>query len=67
MKQSFATLVVAAILVAIVLVAGGALFTVGQTEQALVLRFGEPVAGRGLVTTPGLHYKLPLIETVPRS
>ena len=64
MKQSFATLVVAAILVAIVLVAGGALFTVGQTEQALVLRFGEPVAGRGLVTTPGLHYKLPLIETV---
>jgi membrane protease subunit HflC len=43
---------------------GGALFTVAQTEQALVLRFGEPVAGRGLITDPGLHYKIPLIENV---
>ena len=64
MRQSFATLAVVIALVVVVLVAGGALFTVQQTEQALVLRFGEPVAGRGLVTTPGLHYKLPLIETV---
>ncbi len=44
--------------------AGGALFTVDQTEQALVLRFGEPVAGRGLITEPGLHFKIPLIENV---
>jgi len=44
--------------------AGGALFTVTQTEQALVLRFGEPVAGRGLITEPGLHYKFPFIENV---
>lgn len=44
--------------------AGGALFTVEQTEQALVLRFGEPVAGRGLITEPGLHFKIPLIENV---
>lgn len=43
---------------------GGALFTVSQTEQALVLRFGEPVPGRGLITEPGLHFKLPLIENV---
>ncbi len=43
---------------------GGALFTVEQTEQALVLRFGEPVAGRGLITEPGLHFKIPLIENV---
>ena len=39
-------------------------FTVAQTEQALVLRFGEPVEGRGLVTEPGLHFKIPLIENV---
>ncbi|HEY8162634.1 MAG TPA: protease modulator HflC [Methylocystis sp.] len=45
-------------------VAGGALFTVEQTEQALVLRFGEPVAGRGLIREPGLHFKIPLIENV---
>ncbi len=55
-------LAVAALLAVIGL--GGALFTVSQTEQALVLRFGEPVAGRGLITEPGLHFKLPLVENV---
>ena len=39
-------------------------FIVKQTEQALVLRFGQPVEGRGLVTEPGLHFKYPLIEQV---
>jgi hypothetical protein len=24
--------------------------------KGLVLRLGEPVAGRGLITTPGLHF-----------
>lgn len=56
------TLAVAALLAVIAL--GGALFTVSQTEQALVLRFGEPVPGRGLITEPGLHFKLPLVENV---
>lgn len=41
-----------------------AAFTIDQTEQAIVLRFGEPVVGRGLITEPGLHFKLPLIENV---
>jgi modulator of FtsH protease HflC len=39
-------------------------FEVGQTQQALLLRFGEPVPERGLVTEPGLHFKLPFIESV---
>jgi membrane protease subunit HflC len=39
-------------------------FEVHQTQQALLLRFGEPVPDRGLITEPGLHFKLPLIETV---
>jgi membrane protease subunit HflC len=56
------TLAVAALLAVIAL--AGALFTVSQTEQALVLRFGEPVPGRGLITEPGLHFKLPLVENV---
>ncbi|TLG71615.1 protease modulator HflC [Methylocystis sp. B8] len=56
------TLAVAALLAVIAL--GGAIFTVAQTEQALVLRFGEPVPGRGLITEPGLHFKLPLVENV---
>jgi modulator of FtsH protease HflC len=54
--------VIMAILVLIV--AASSVFTVQQTDQALVLRFGEPVAGRGLVSTPGLHYKLPFVENV---
>lgn len=37
------------------------LFTVGQTEQALVVRLGQP---QHAVGTPGLHVKLPLVDTV---
>lgn len=65
MKSSFG-FVVAIVALAIIAVVSGAMFQVAQTEQALVLRFGAPVAGRGLVTDPGLHFKIPLIETVVR-
>ncbi|MDE2362368.1 MAG: protease modulator HflC [Hyphomicrobiales bacterium] len=54
----------AIIAVIVVVLASGSMFQVRQTEQALVLRFGAPVAGRGLVTQPGLHFKIPLIESV---
>jgi membrane protease subunit HflC len=37
------------------------LFTVYQTQQVLVVRLGEP---RQVVTEPGLHFKLPLIDSV---
>jgi modulator of FtsH protease HflC len=47
-----------------IIVAFDSMFTVAQTEQALVLQFGSPVAGRGLVTEPGLHFKIPFIENV---
>ena len=40
----------------------GALFTVDPTEQALVLRFGQPV--RDLIGAPGLYVKWPFIDTV---
>jgi modulator of FtsH protease HflC len=36
-------------------------FTVDQTEQALVLQFGQP---RGSIQEPGLHFKLPLVQDV---
>jgi membrane protease subunit HflC len=43
-------------------------FIVDQTQQALVLRFGQVVAPLGgelkPVTAPGLYYKLPLIDNV---
>ena len=65
MKSSLG-FVLAIIGLAILAAASGAMFQVAQTQQALVLRFGAPVAGRGLITQPGLHFKIPLIETVVR-
>ncbi len=47
--------------VAVLLVASGALFTVHQTQQALVLQFGEP---KSVIAEPGLHFKVPLIQDV---
>lgn len=55
---------VIAVAILAVFIALGSLFTVSQTEQALVLRFGAPVAGRGLITQPGLNFKIPFIESV---
>jgi modulator of FtsH protease HflC len=53
-----------AAIVLILVIALASMFTVEQTEQSIVLRFGEPVPGRGLITTPGLHFKYPFIENV---
>ncbi len=54
-----------AILGIVVLIAGivafSALFTVHQTQQALVLQFGEP---KRVVKGAGLHAKLPFIQNV---
>ena len=38
-----------------------ALFTVHQTQQALVLQFGNPVR---IIQDPGLHFKIPFIQQV---
>lgn len=43
-----------------VIVAGSSLFTVGQTEQVLITRLGQP---KRIITVPGLHAKVPLIDT----
>ena len=55
----FALLVV---LIAALIFASNALFTVDPTEQALVLRFGEPV--RDLIDAPGLYAKAPFVDSV---
>ena len=62
MRSPFAglALVVAAIIALIVVF--GALFTVDPTEQALVLRFGQPV--RDLIDAPGLYAKWPFVDSV---
>jgi membrane protease subunit HflC len=54
-----------AFLLFLIVAAGAAVyasaFIVHQNEQALVLEFGKP---KRVVTQPGLHWKLPLVETV---
>jgi membrane protease subunit HflC len=43
------------------LLASASLFTVNQTEQALITQFGQPVR---VITEPGLHVKVPFVQTV---
>ncbi len=53
---------VAAVLALVLLVVGySAVFTVYQTQQALVVRLGQPVR---VVSEPGLSFKMPLIDNV---
>ena len=56
-------LVIAVVLVAAGIVAMNALFIVDQTEQALVLQFGQP---RRVICDPGLWVKRPFLEDVRR-
>jgi membrane protease subunit HflC len=54
--------VLGGILLLVVLgVAFGGVFTVYQTQQALVVRLGEPVR---IITEPGLQFKWPFVENV---
>lgn len=50
-----------ALVVVLLIVISGSVFTVHQTEQALVLQFGKPVTP---INEPGLHFKLPLVQNV---
>jgi modulator of FtsH protease HflC len=43
---------------------GSALYTVNETEQAILVQFGRPLGG--LVKEPGLHLKIPFIQVVHR-
>ena len=55
-------LVGGAILAALLLFSS--VYTLSETEQAIVTQFGKPVGG--VVSTPGLHVKVPLVQTVYR-
>ncbi len=53
--------IVAVLLIAAGVLADSSLFIVEQTEQALVLQFGQPVR---VVRDPGLYFKRPFIQNV---
>ena len=50
-----------AVLVALVLLASGSLFTVDQRQHAIVFQLGEV---KDVITKPGLNFKWPLIQNV---
>jgi membrane protease subunit HflC len=53
--------IVAALIIVALIIAYGSMFTVYQTRQALVVQLGAPVR---VITEPGLHFKIPIIESV---
>jgi membrane protease subunit HflC len=61
MKSNIFGGVFAVIVIVVLFLAYLSLFTVHQTRQALVVRLGDPIR---TISEPGLHVKLPLIDTV---
>jgi modulator of FtsH protease HflC len=61
MRSPVAGIVTLILLFAVVIVGYSSIFTVSQTEQALVIRLGRPV---DVVSDPGLNFKAPFIDTV---
>jgi membrane protease subunit HflC len=53
--------VIAAFVLLALIVLYGSVFTVYQTNQAIVVRLGQPIR---VVTDPGLNFKIPLLENV---
>jgi membrane protease subunit HflK len=49
-----------ALLVVVAVLALGSFYSIGEQEQAVVITFGVPSA----VTTPGLHFKIPFLQSV---
>jgi len=63
MKLGIFGVIVVIVAIVAAIVASSVFFTVNQTEQALVVRFGEP---KSVVTEPGLHTKTPFVDSVIR-
>jgi membrane protease subunit HflC len=61
MKLNFMAGFIAFVALLALVIGYGTLFTVYQTDQAIVVRLGRPV---DVITDPGLHSKYPLIDSV---
>ncbi|HET7850201.1 MAG TPA: protease modulator HflC [Pseudolabrys sp.] len=61
MKLNVAGGAILVVVLAALIVLYSSVFTVYQTQQALVVRLGQPV---GITEQPGLHVKLPFIDSV---
>lgn len=58
--KNTSVIVTLVVLAAVFFVGSAAFFTVTETEQVLVRRFGEPTR---VITEPGLNVKVPIIDT----
>ena len=58
MKQAIFLIIV----VGVVILGFGSIYTINEAEQAVVTQFGKPVGGA--ITDAGLHFKTPIIQTV---
>jgi membrane protease subunit HflC len=61
MRFNIAGGIVAVFLLLALIIAYGSLFTVYQTDQAIVVQLGEPIR---VLTEPGLHFKIPFFQSV---
>ena len=55
------SIILLGVVAAAIFTASSTLFTVHQTQQVLITQFGEP---RRVIQEPGLHWKLPFIQSV---
>ena len=58
------TILVALLGVFLLLILGGAFFTVRETDTVILTQFGRPVGDP--ITAPGLHWKTPFVQEVNR-
>ena len=58
MKQTIFLIIV----VGVVILGFGSIYTINEAEQAVVTQFGKPVGGA--ITDAGVHFKTPIIQTV---
>jgi membrane protease subunit HflC len=61
MRLNLAGGLLAAVALLALIVLYGSVFTVYQTNQAIVVRLGQPIR---VVTAPGLNFKVPLLDSV---
>ncbi|MDP6574785.1 MAG: SPFH domain-containing protein, partial [Rhodospirillales bacterium] len=53
--------IIGIVIIVLGVIASGALFTVDQREQVIVLQFGEPMR---VIRDPGLNFKIPFVQNV---
>lgn len=62
MKKGFGIVKIVAVAAVLLILAGSSFYSIQEEEQAVVCTFGSPRA----VTAPGLHFKIPFIQTVTK-